>query len=61
MAVRACRQMVAWPPVAGAVSMAWGYVEGYLQNKPRAASPELVKFIRRQQLRRLMFQDSVWT
>jgi len=61
MAARACRQVVTWPPVAGAVWMAGGYLEGYLRGKPRAASPELVKFIRRQQMRRLMFLSSVWT
>jgi len=61
MAARVCRQLPASPPVLGAAWLAAGYVEGYLRSKPRAASPELVKFIRRQQVRRLLFLSSVWT
>jgi len=61
MAARVCRQMVAWPPLVGAGYLAAGYLEGYLRGQPRAASPELLKFIRRQQMRRLLFMKSVWS
>ena len=61
MAVRACRNLLSDPPMLGAVWLVAGYLEGYLSGKPRAASPELVKFIRRQQVRRLFFMRSVWT
>jgi biofilm PGA synthesis N-glycosyltransferase PgaC len=61
MAARACRHLIAWPPMVGAAWLVAGYLEGYLRAKPRAASPELVKFIRRQQVRRLLFMKSVWT
>jgi hypothetical protein len=37
-----------------------GFFEGYLRNTPRAASPELIKFVRRQQRRRLLMMESVW-
>jgi glycosyltransferase involved in cell wall biosynthesis len=61
MAVRACRHLLASPPMLGAAWLVAGYLEGYLRAKPRAASPELVKFIRRQQVRRLLLMKSVWT
>jgi hypothetical protein len=61
MAARVFRHIAAWPPVLGAAWLAAGYLEGYLHGKPRAASPELVKFIRRQQVRRLLLMKSVWT
>jgi hypothetical protein len=61
MAVMACRHLIAWPPMLGAAWLVAGYLEGYLRGKPRAASPELVKFIRRQQVRRLLLMKSVWT
>jgi poly-beta-1,6-N-acetyl-D-glucosamine synthase len=61
MAARACRQAVTWPPVIGAMSMVLGYLEGYLRRKPRTASPELIRFIRRQQVRRLLLLKSLWT
>lgn len=61
MAVRVCRHLAAWPPVLGAAALAAGYLEGCVRGKPRAASPELMRFIRRQQVRRLLFMKSVWT
>jgi hypothetical protein len=41
--------------------MVLGYLEGYLRRKPRTASPELIRFIRRQQVRRLLLLKSLWT
>lgn len=61
MTARVSRHVAAWPPLLGAAWLAAGYLEGYLRAKPRAASPELVRFIRRQQVRRLLFMKSVWT
>jgi poly-beta-1,6-N-acetyl-D-glucosamine synthase len=60
MTVRVCRQMLSWPPLAGALCMFAGYLEGYLHRRPRTASPELIKFIRRQQTRRLLLMKTVW-
>ena len=60
MTARVCRQMLSWPPVAGALWMSAGYLEGYLHRRPRTASPELIKFIRRQQTRRLLLMKTVW-
>jgi hypothetical protein len=37
-----------------------GYLEGYLRRNQKIASPELVKFIRREQMRRLLMMESVW-
>jgi poly-beta-1,6-N-acetyl-D-glucosamine synthase len=61
MAARVLRHVFAWPTVLGAAWLAAGYLEGYLRGKRRAASPELVRFIRRQQVRRLLMRKSVWT
>jgi biofilm PGA synthesis N-glycosyltransferase PgaC len=61
MAVRVLSHLLAWPPLLGAGWLVAGYLEGYVHGKARAASPELVKFIRRQQVRRLLLMKSVWT
>jgi hypothetical protein len=37
-----------------------GYFGGLLRLEPRAASPELVRFVRRQQLRRLFMLETLW-
>jgi biofilm PGA synthesis N-glycosyltransferase PgaC len=58
--MRAAKRGVSWPPVIGGIYLLAGYVEGYLRRNQKTASPELVKFIRRQQLRRMLMMESVW-
>jgi poly-beta-1,6-N-acetyl-D-glucosamine synthase len=60
MLVRAIRQLWMKPRLLGSAMMLAGYLEGYLWRLPRPAPPELIRFVRRQQLRRLMMLDSVW-
>jgi glycosyltransferase involved in cell wall biosynthesis len=60
MLVRAARQLLMRPRLLGSAMMLAGYFEGYLKRSPRPAPPELVRFVRRQQIRRLMMLDSVW-
>ena len=60
MIARAARHSVSQPaPFAGALMLA-GYFKGYLRGEPRCAEPEVVAFIRRQQRRRLLLQESLW-
>lgn len=60
MLVRAAAHLLKPPYLAGGAVMFGGFLEGYLRRKPRAASPELMKFVRHQQRRRLMMMDSLW-
>jgi poly-beta-1,6-N-acetyl-D-glucosamine synthase len=60
MVARAARRVVSNPPVIGTVLLLAGFLDGYIRRLPRAASPELVKFIRRQQMRRLLMLESLW-
>lgn len=55
---RAIRQSFSPPvPFAGAL-MAIGYLQGYVQRRHRIASPEVIKFIRKHQIRRLLMRES---
>ena len=58
--MRAAKRGLSWPPVIGGVYLLAGYFEGYFRRHHKTASPELVRFIRRQQLRRLLMMESVW-
>ena len=60
MIARAVRNCLARPPLLGGILMLAGFVEGYLRRWPRAASPDLIRFVRRQQMRRLFLLESVW-
>ncbi|HEY6394802.1 MAG TPA: glycosyltransferase family A protein [Candidatus Binataceae bacterium] len=56
---RAARATFSGFPAAGVFLLA-GYIEGHLRREKRIASPELVKFIRKQQLRRILLLNSLW-
>jgi biofilm PGA synthesis N-glycosyltransferase PgaC len=60
LVLRALRRSLWWPPMVGGAMMLAGYFEGYLRHSKKIAPPELVKFIRRQQMRRLLLMESVW-
>jgi poly-beta-1,6-N-acetyl-D-glucosamine synthase len=60
MLARAARQSFSAPFSFGGLLLLTGYLKGYLQRQRRSAPPELVKFIRKHQLRRLLCRDSLW-
>jgi glycosyltransferase involved in cell wall biosynthesis len=55
---RAARVAISRPVLA--MCMAAGYFESQLRRRPTVDDTELVSFIRRQQVRRLLMQESVW-
>jgi len=58
--MRAAKRGLSWPPVIGGMVLFAGYVEGYLRRTKKIAPPDLIKYIRRQQLRRLLLRESAW-
>jgi biofilm PGA synthesis N-glycosyltransferase PgaC len=60
MLARAVRHAFVHPPLIGGPLMFAGYCQGYLQRWPRCASPEMIKFIRKNQVRRLLLMESQW-
>jgi glycosyltransferase involved in cell wall biosynthesis len=57
---RALRTGLKWPPLVGGVGLVAGYLEAAMQRSPRPVSPATIRFVRRQQLRRLLLMESVW-
>ncbi len=60
LAARAVKLCFGWPPGIGAAALLAGYIEGYVRRKPRPATPEMVTFVRRHQMRRLTLRESLW-
>jgi len=60
LAARAARRALSAPFVLSGVLLLYGYVAAYLHGERRTAEPELVRFVRRQQLRRLCLRESLW-
>lgn len=59
MLARAVKNAAERPWVLGGMFMMAGYLQGYLRSTP-TSSPELTRFVRRQQLRRLFWMESQW-
>jgi glycosyltransferase involved in cell wall biosynthesis len=56
----ALRRMLQPPLIVGGVLLLAGYFEGYLRRLPRVDDLDLIRFIRRQQIRRLLAMESLW-
>ncbi|MGD0695534.1 MAG: glycosyltransferase family A protein [Terriglobia bacterium] len=48
------------PLLVGAVGHLYGFAQGYIQRLPKVEDQKFIRYVRRQQLRRLFFQESIW-
>jgi biofilm PGA synthesis N-glycosyltransferase PgaC len=53
-------RLVKKPYIIGSLALLYGYVTGYLKRVPRVDDPEMIRFLRRQQINRLFGRDSIW-
>lgn len=60
MAVKCLKRLAQKPYVTVSLAHAWGFASGYLKKLPQVDNPAFLKYIKTQQLRRLVFQDSIW-
>jgi biofilm PGA synthesis N-glycosyltransferase PgaC len=51
--LKCLRALFSWPPLLGACAMAYGYLKAGLAGEARVPDPELQRYIREEQLRRL--------
>jgi biofilm PGA synthesis N-glycosyltransferase PgaC len=56
----AARRVIEPPLLLGSMMMVAGYLEGMLRRHPQVADRELIKFVHRQQIRRLLLMNSFW-
>jgi biofilm PGA synthesis N-glycosyltransferase PgaC len=56
-----CMSRIASKPyITGALALWLGYLKGYVKRIPQINDPALIKFVRQQQLRRLVGKKTVW-
>ena len=48
------------PYVVAAIGLFTGYLSGYLQRVPMVGDEELIRYVREQQIRRLLNRESLW-
>jgi glycosyltransferase involved in cell wall biosynthesis len=49
------------PYVLSSLGLLYGYIMAHLEKTPRVDDPELIRYLRRQQLARLMGKKTIWT
>jgi glycosyltransferase involved in cell wall biosynthesis len=60
IAVKCLKRMFQKPYVIKSVAHLYGYVSGYTRKIPRIGNEKLIRYIRTQQLRRLLFRKTDW-
>lgn len=60
MLSKCLRRLHRSPVGIGAAGLFCGFVTGYLKRVPQVPDPALVRYLRRQQLNRLLFRESLW-
>jgi glycosyltransferase involved in cell wall biosynthesis len=58
MLLKCLRRVVVRPYVLGSVGHLWGYSRGYLERRPQVADRAAIAYLRKQQLRRLLFLET---
>jgi len=48
------------PPLVPAVALWWGFCSGYIKRMPRMDDRDAIRYLRRQQVRRLLLQYSIY-
>lgn len=48
------------PYVLGSVALLYGYLKAYWDRTPRVNDPELIQYLRGQQLAKLMGRETIW-
>lgn len=57
---RCVARLFSQPPILGSIGMLYGFLSCYLKNTPQVNDPELIRYLRRQQLGRLMGRETIW-
>ena len=60
MICKCARRVLERPYGVVAAGLLYGYVSGYFSSAERIREPEVIRYIRRQQLSRLLLRDSIW-
>lgn len=60
MLAKCLRRLPQQPRLLGSVALAYGFLSGYLYRIPRVDDNQTIRYLRQQQLRRLVGAESIW-
>jgi biofilm PGA synthesis N-glycosyltransferase PgaC len=60
MLLKCARRMAAQPYLVGGLGLLFGFVKGYLKRIPQVEDKALIRYLRQQQMNRLLGRKSLW-
>jgi len=60
MLVKCAKRAFQRPYLTGSAGLAWGFLKGYLTRHARVDDPALIRYVRQQQINRLLMRPSLW-
>lgn len=60
MAAKCLKRFLERPYSIDPLGLGYGFIKGYLKRIPKAADSETIRYLRQQQINRLMFLPSIW-
>jgi biofilm PGA synthesis N-glycosyltransferase PgaC len=60
MGLKCVKRCFQRPYFIGALGLGWGYCRGYFKRTPQVNDPALIRYVRQQQLNKLMRKPSLW-
>jgi len=60
MVLRCVRRMFDKPYLVREFLLLYGYIEGYLKKSPQIQDKSFIKFLRKQQINRLLLTPTIW-
>ncbi|MEO6002489.1 MAG: glycosyltransferase family A protein [Opitutus sp.] len=61
LCARSSRRLLGWPPLVESAGLLAGYVSGAIMRKARVPDTQLIRYVRTQQLNKLLFKQSLWS
>jgi hypothetical protein len=60
MFLKCAKRIFQKPYLLGSVGLLYGFIESYIRRAPQVNDRALIHYVRQQQMRRLLLQDSIW-
>lgn len=57
---KSCARLTQRPYVVGSIGLVYGYVQAHLERIPRVDDPQLIQYLRRQQIAKLTGRETIW-
>jgi poly-beta-1,6-N-acetyl-D-glucosamine synthase len=58
--LRCAKRVLKRPYLAGAIGLLYGFLSGYLRRIPQIEDRSLIEYLRKQQMRRVFFKNTIW-